>query len=162
VRELFDGFSSQLRTSIAQRTGREEEFIRRYTGPFERCAASLEKSGDFRLASQKMIEHPGVQRVYLLNGEGRQVGDNLERSASRFSDAMGFGPFLHSEGADWFRRPYFQRAVARPGTVQVSRKYLSIRDARPCVTMSVAIEIDEERRVLCADLDLDATVSGGF
>lgn len=107
-----------------------------------------------------MIQYPGVLRVYLLDADGRQVGDNLERD-SVAADQMNFGPFVRSGGADWFRRPYFQRAIARPGSLQLSRRYLSIRDARPCVTFSIAITVHEKQRVLCVDLDHEVMAGAG-
>lgn len=154
VREIFGGLSMSLRTRMVEKGRQEEAFLQGYLGKFEECANIVSLTGSFREGSALLIEHPGVQRVYLLSDQGVQVGDNLEGRANR-PDAMAFGPFLHSEGADWFRRAYFQRAIARPGVIQTSRRYLSVRDARPCVTMSVALQVKDRLRVLCVDLDHD-------
>ena len=42
-----------------------------------------------------------------------------------------------------------------PRRIQISLPYLSVRDARTCVTMSVAFERKNEMRVLCVDLDYE-------
>lgn len=154
AREVFGLLSLALRGRMAEKGRQEEAFLQGYLGRFEECANIVSLTGSFREGSALLIQHPGVQRVYLLSDQGVQVGDNLEGRADR-PDAMAFGPFLHSEGADWFRRAYFQRAIARPGVIQTSRRYLSVRDARPCVTMSVALQVKNELRVLCVDLDHD-------
>lgn len=155
VREVLGELAQSLRNRMAEKGRQEEAFLQSYLGKFEECANTVVLTGNFRAASGLMIQHKGVQRVYLLNDQGVQVGDNLEGRRGGGPDAMAFGPFLHSEGADWFRRAYFQRAIARPGVIQTSRRYLSVRDARPCVTMSVALQLDDQLSVLCVDLDHD-------
>lgn len=155
VKEIFGVLARALRSRMAERGQKEEAFLQGYLRKFEECANIVGLTGNFGDASTLLIKHPGVQRIYLLNDEGVQVGDNLEGGSPSRPDRMAFGPFLHSEGADWFRRAYFQRAIARPGVIQTSRRYLSVRDARPCVTMSVALRVQDEMRVLCVDLDHD-------
>ncbi|MBN3736937.1 EAL domain-containing protein, partial [Burkholderia sp. Tr-20390] len=64
-----------------------------------------------------------------------------------------FSPLADAQGANWLRRPYFRSAIAEPGRVQVTRPYLSINEAQPCVTLSVAVRIGDAQRVLCGDID---------
>ena len=98
----------------------------------------------------------GVQRCYLLSAEGVQVGANIgTKEAARRLDPR-YLPCADAEGANWFRRPYFRRAITQPLVVQVSRPYLSIADARACVTFSIAIPETDGVRVLCADLDWES------
>ena len=96
----------------------------------------------------------GVQRVYQLDQAGYQVGANAESPDIKAADPR-FEPCADAAGANWYRRPYFQRAMRSPGKVQISRPYLSIRDARTCVTMSIAFESEDGLRVLCTDLDYE-------
>lgn len=156
VKQIFGGLAQALRNRMVEKGRQEEAILQGYLGKVEECAKVVAATGNFRDGSALIVRHPGIQRVYLLNDEGVQVGDNHEGGNAGRPDAMAFGPFLHSEGADWFRRAYFQRAVARPGVVQTSRRYLSVRDARPCVTMSIALRVGDELRVLCVDLDHDS------
>jgi len=50
------------------------------------------------------------------------------------------------------KRHYFRHAMAKPGTVHVTRPYLSLATAALCVTVSIAIQAEGGRRVLCGDL----------
>ena len=124
-----------------------------YTGAFQQCARSIQSGRSLDIAAETLISMPGVQRVYLLGGDGRQVGDNLEREPESTERSRRYDPFAHFSGGDWFRRPYFQRAIAKPSSLQISRPYLSVRDAKRCVTFSMALQTSNETRVLCADLD---------
>lgn len=148
--------STELRGRMARRRKEDDAFFAFYTGAFQQCARALEGNVVLASAAEALLGLAGVQRVYLLDVDGRQVGDNHENSIDLVEDTMAFGPFVRSGGADWSRRPYFQRAMARPAALQISRPYLSVRDARRCVTFSMAIEVRGETRVLCADLDLAA------
>ncbi|NIF45781.1 EAL domain-containing protein, partial [Burkholderia sp. Tr-862] len=72
-----------------------------------------------------------------------------------------FSPLSDAQGANWLRRPYFRTAIAEPGRVQVTRPYLSINEAQPCVTLSVAVRIGDAQHVLCGDIDwVDEEVGG--
>jgi hypothetical protein len=95
----------------------------------------------------------GVERTYLLDESGVQIGTNVESGRSQRSGDPRFDPCADAMGANWFRRPYFRRAIRAPHTVQISRPYLSIRDAKTCVTLSIALVDDLGCRVLCADVD---------
>jgi hypothetical protein len=129
-------------------------FFASFTGGLEACVSALEDGLGFHDAVQMFLAVAGVQRVYELDAEGYQVGENAESPGCGARDRR-FDPCASAQGANWFRRPYFQRAMANPKKVQISRPYLSIRDARSCVTMSVAFEDESEMRVLCADLDYE-------
>ncbi len=153
VQDTFRRVVHAFRNVQMAREYEAETFLRSHVRSFEDGARLLSTTGDFSRASLHMIRHPGVQRVFLLDNRGVQVGNNLERDTRDGDDVMAFGPFVQSSGADWFRRPYFQRALASPFTVQVSRRYLSLRDARPCVTLSMTTIVGGELRVICADID---------
>jgi hypothetical protein len=51
------------------------------------------------------------------------------------------------------RRPYFRAAINAPDRVHVTRPYLSINEALPCVTLSVVTHVGEQTCVLCGDID---------
>ncbi|MBM2885463.1 EAL domain-containing protein [Chromobacterium phragmitis] len=119
---------------------------------FVQSAISLMQGTPFDLAAKPMLSLPDVIRCFLLNSEGRQIGRNLNnRQASATPDPR-YAPLSDTTGAVWSRRSYFQHAVDQPGVLYMSEPYLSMTDPRSCVTMSMAIEIDECMHVLCADL----------
>ena len=87
-------------------------------------------------------------RCFLLDAHGRQSGRNVVLRADRALAEARFSPLADAQGANWLRRPYFRSAIAEPGRVQVTRPYLSINEAQPCVTLSVAVRIGDAQRVL--------------
>ncbi|MBN3825399.1 EAL domain-containing protein, partial [Burkholderia sp. Ac-20384] len=89
----------------------------------------------------------------LLDAHGRQSGRNVVLRADRALAEARFSPLADAQGANWLRRPYFRSAIAEPGRVQVTRPYLSINEAQPCVTLSVAVRVGDAQRVLCGDID---------
>jgi EAL domain-containing protein (putative c-di-GMP-specific phosphodiesterase class I) len=124
---------------------------------FVQSAISLMQGTPFDLAAKPMLSLPDVIRCFLLNSEGRQIGRNLNnRQAGSAADPR-YAPLSDTTGAVWSRRSYFQHAVDQPGVLYMSEPYLSMTDPRSCVTMSMAIEIDECMHVLCADLLLPQT-----
>ncbi len=155
VAEIFADLGSRFRVDVAKRAKKDDSFFQFYRGTFQQCARSLESHAELHLAADGFMSMPGVQRVYLLDSDGRQVGENLERSSQGERGLNRFDPFIRCQGADWFRRPYFQRAIARPSVLQISRPYLSVRDATRCVTLSIGFKMRGRLHVLCADLDYE-------
>lgn len=152
VGQQFEELTSQLRSSEAEKRALDRGFFSSFTAGLADCVSALEEGLSFHDACAMFLAVAGVDRVYQLNASGCQVGDNAEAPGHEGPDPR-FAPCADAAGANWHRRPYFQRAVQQPGKVQISRPYLSIRDARTCVTMSVAFEFNGSLRVLCADLD---------
>lgn len=75
------------------------------------------------------------------------------RRADRARHETRFLPLADAQGANWLRRPYFRSAIAAPGRVQATRPYLSINEALPCVTLSIAVRVHDALCVLCGDID---------
>jgi EAL domain-containing protein (putative c-di-GMP-specific phosphodiesterase class I) len=92
-------------------------------------------------------------RCFLLDDSGRQAGRNIVLRADRAGHEARFLPVADAQGANWMRRPYFRAAIEAPERVQVTKPYLSITEALPCVTLSLAIRIGERLCVLCGDID---------
>ncbi|OHX12529.1 sensor domain-containing phosphodiesterase [Chromobacterium sphagni] len=119
---------------------------------FVQSAISLMQGTPFDLAAKPMLSLPDVIRCFLLDSEGRQIGRNLNSRQSPAATDPRYAPLADTTGAVWSRRSYFQHAVDQPGVLYMSEPYLSMTDPRSCLTMSMAIEIDECMHVLCADL----------
>jgi len=123
-----------------------------YIVEFRECAGLAGLESDLREASARMLALPNVLRCYVLDGNGRQLGDNVVPPKGAHLDRR-FFPVSNPGEAVWSRRPYFQRAMAEPGQVQISRPYLSITDAKMCVTISIRIKnFSLQDRVYCADV----------
>ncbi|WP_174872887.1 sensor domain-containing phosphodiesterase [Vogesella oryzae] len=119
---------------------------------FVQTAIALMQGSEFRFAAQPMLALPDVIRCFLLDHEGRQKGRNLNARQLSDEDNLRFAPLEDTTGAVWSRRSYFQHAIDQPGVLYMSEPYLSMTDTRTCVTLSMAIEIDEEMHVLCTDV----------
>ena len=65
-------------------------------------------------------------------------------------------PMRPTAGTNWQNKPYFRRAVASPGAIQVTRPYLSVTGPKLCVTLSIAYTARGTLEVVCADLDFEA------
>ena len=152
LNELFSCFQERVR----RQSSGERSMLAHYSKKFEDAAMLFRLGGDAEHAFAEFLALGGVQRCYLLSAEGVQVGGNIgTRAGGRHLDPR-YLPCADAEGANWFRRPYFRRAIAQPLAVQISRPYLSIADARACVTFSIAIPETDGVRVLCADLDWES------
>ena len=97
------------------------------------------------------LQLENAERCFLLDIDGGQVGPNVV-SRRAPPESHSFNPLKHAEGAKWSRRHYFRRAVEHPGKVQVTRPYLSIANARLCVTVSVCFTVGGKQRVICGDI----------
>ncbi len=104
------------------------------------------------VACQSFLELPRAERCFLLDDEGRQIGQNVNASSTGASLVPGYIPLRDGRGANWSRRHYFRRAIARPGKVQVTRPYLSAANATTCITVSIAFRHEGEQRILCGDV----------
>ncbi|MGL6071513.1 sensor domain-containing phosphodiesterase [Craterilacuibacter sp.] len=119
---------------------------------FVQSAIALMQGTAFTDAAKPMLTLPDVIRCFLLDSTGRQIGRNLNtREAPSLANPK-FAPLANTTGAIWSRRPYFQHAIDQPGVLYMSEPYLSMTDTRSCITLSMAIEIDEVLHVLCADV----------
>lgn len=127
-----------------------------YFGTFGRSASALRSGASIERACAEILAERGVERCYLLDAEGAQIGGNLVAAARATPSDPRFAPLDDATGARWFRRPYFRRAVGQPGQIVMSRPYLSLTGVHLCVTLSVAMAIGGESRVLCCDLAWEA------
>ena len=152
-RALFD----QLWIDFREVTLPEVSFHRREVSPYVNgigYAASLIESGiPLAHAASSFLDLPGAERCYLLDSEGRQIGDNMVNPRPLSAADQRYSPLANAHGANWSRRFYFRRALEHPGRVQVTRPYLSIAGANQCITVSVGSLINGEMRVLCGDVN---------
>jgi hypothetical protein len=140
----------------AQSEARERGRTRRLA-PYLRA---LERAGE-RLAQGEPLEEvcwnflslDQAARCFLLDEQGRQTGRNVVLRADRAGPEARFLPMADAQGANWMRRPYFNAAIEAPDRIHATQPYLSINEALPCVTLSMAVRIGERLSVLCGDID---------
>ena len=114
----------------------------------------LLKAGQpFEIASRGFLELPLAERCFLLDAHGYQIGDNISSPHLKVKNNSRYVPVSDASGANWSRRHYFRRALAQQEKLHVTRPYLSAPTATQCVTISIAIKVNGEQRVLCGDVN---------
>lgn len=118
---------------------------------FARAAARVERGEPIESAAAALFTLESGRACYLLDAQGRQLGRDAV-ALNQHKRALQFVPLADLNGAVWRHRDYFRRALAQPGQVQLTRPYLSGDGAALCVTLSIALIVEGDTRVLCADL----------
>ncbi|WP_206997170.1 sensor domain-containing phosphodiesterase [Trinickia mobilis] len=91
-------------------------------------------------------------RVFLIDEQGVQVGENVESDAHRKRRRVTFPLLSRRAGANWAKRAYFRNALAHPGTIVVSEPYMSSSSTNLCVTLSIHIKTARGGRVVGGDV----------
>ncbi|VVE01333.1 diguanylate phosphodiesterase [Pandoraea horticolens] len=151
--ERMDVLSSGLRTLLVERERAEHARLAPYVAGIESAAARIAQGQDIKQATHDLLALPDAARCFLLDPLGRQIGDNVLPHSHSSQRAKRFRPLLHSEGANWARRPYFIEAMRAPGEVHFTPPYLSINEAHLCVTASIATPAQQGLHVLCVDIN---------
>ncbi|HEY3598156.1 MAG TPA: EAL domain-containing protein, partial [Paraburkholderia sp.] len=149
IGELTERYQSHAQARERHNANRLTPYIR----AFERAAERLSAGELLDEVCWNFLSLDDAARCYLLDAKGRQAGRNVVLRADRAAHEARFLPLTEAQGANWLRRPYFRTAIDAPGRVHVTRPYLSINEAIPCVTLSVAIQVGDRTCVLCGDID---------
>jgi EAL domain-containing protein (putative c-di-GMP-specific phosphodiesterase class I) len=145
--------TERYRTQTHARERRNASRLAPYLRAFERAAERLSAGEPLDEVCWNFLALDHAARCYLLDERGRQAGRNVVRRADRATHETRFLPLADAQGANWLRRPYFRAAISTPGRVHATRPYLSINEAIPCVTLSMAIHVGGQTCVLCGDID---------
>ena len=131
---------------------RRRQAMRQYKQHFAEAAAAYNNGVPLDQACKPLLELEAVQRCYLLDSNGKQLGDNLYPITRQVPINTHFLPLADTRGANWNRKPYFRDAIGHPGKVRLSRPYLSTASVELTQTLSICIENRDELQVLCCDL----------
>jgi len=145
--------TERFRVQAEARERRDAQRLAPYLRAFQRAAERLAAGEALDEVCWNFLALDDAARCFLLDAHGRQAGRNVVLRADRAVREARFLPLADAQGANWLRRPYFRGAISEPGRVQVTRPYLSINEAQPCVTLSIALRIGDSLRVLCGDID---------
>jgi len=150
--KLFDQFK---RFNSTDRTSYHSE-IAPYINGLGYSSVLLSSGQPLEVACKSFLELPRSQFCFLLDANGQQIGNNVFAPHLNMTSAdPRYAPLKDARGANWSRRHYFRRAITKPEKVHVTRPYLSVTRATPCLTTSIAFKLDGELRVLCGDLGWD-------
>lgn len=89
---------------------------------------------------------------FILDDSGRQIGHEVPGPAwSR--EGASLQPVANPRAARWDHRPYFRNAVLLPGATITSGPYLSLASGRPCIAVTLALQLAAGRTVIGVELD---------
>lgn len=152
-RPPFGRMYEAFRDTISRGRAGYHDDIEPYLDALVTACAQVEAGQPLAAACADFLELPLAERCFLLDGDGLQIGMNIDAQGAHSMQDPRFGPLHDAHGANWSRRHYFRRAIDCPGRVQVTRPYLSVASATPCVTVSIAFRTrGGELRVLCGDV----------
>ncbi|MDX9765953.1 MAG: EAL domain-containing protein [Ectothiorhodospiraceae bacterium] len=145
---LYDRFRDRVRRDAE----RERQFLAPYEIAFRHAALGIEAQQTVEIACYRLLAQAGVERCYLLDEQGTQIGPNLIGRKAVSAARQNAAPLADATGASWSHRQYFRNANAAPGKVCITQPYLSVTGCHMCVTLSIALDTADGRRVLCCDL----------
>lgn len=149
----IDGFWDLIDVRALQGRERDDERLQPFRAAVQATVTRLQAGEPLEQAGQSFLTVPGAQLCFLLDEQGHDLGMRVHPDAMDSRADLRFAPLDASHHARWSRRPYFRRAMAAVGELQVTRPYLSLHGARMCVTLSMAFWLGGSLRVLCADVD---------
>ncbi|MEA3195379.1 MAG: hypothetical protein QOD26_3712 [Betaproteobacteria bacterium] len=155
-RQIFERLFNLFQVDAASFRGRRRACLEPYFAALADSAGAISRERDFAAAARPLMDLPCTQRCYLMSSEGAQIGANLEAERNVSAREPRLEPMRPLDGTNWQTKPYFRRAIATPGAIQITRPYLSVTGPRLCVTVSLAFGPSQSLRVLCADLDFRA------
>lgn len=126
--------------------------LQHYVDLFGRAAQSVADGISLSQSCAELLQHPLVERCFLLDEEGQQTEPNIIPPGRNQLEDPRFTPVSDARGAIWSRRHYFRKAMAQPEHIQITRPYLSIIGATMCITLSIALQTNGLTRVFCCDL----------
>ncbi|HLO93820.1 MAG TPA: EAL domain-containing protein [Burkholderiaceae bacterium] len=132
---------------------RDDERLQPFRSAVLAAVSRLQGGERLEQACQGFLAIKGAQLCFLVDEQGHDLGMRVHPDVQRGSPDLRFAPLDASGDARWSRRPYFRRAMASVGELQVTRPYLSLHGARMCITLSLAFWRDARLHVLCADVD---------
>ncbi|EDZ99777.1 diguanylate cyclase/phosphodiesterase [Burkholderia sp. H160] len=92
---------------------------------------------------------------FILDHTGRQIGHEV-RGPAWCEDSASLQPVANPRDARWDHRPYFRNAVLLPGEAITSNPYLSLASGRPCIAVTLAVQLASGRCVIGVELDWSA------
>jgi len=149
--EHFTSLWSYFKAAWTSEREQQQIGVAEYVHALDHAGSGLERGKPLREAAWQFLELPRCERVYLLDWQGVQNSDTIKALRLGPYDPR-FEPIAESLGADWSRRDYFQAAIANPRKVHVSAPYLSASSPIQCITLSIAVLVNGETRVLCGDI----------
>jgi len=145
---------SAYQNRVTRRDKNTNKTISTYKDAFQKVLSAISTGEDVLPYVKNLLNLSGVERCYMLDKQGRQIGRNYLPTGHAAVFPQRFSVLEEQCNASWFRRAYFRRAISEPNTIHISRPYLSMTAGIVCITLSVMVK-DETGSdiVLCCDID---------
>jgi EAL domain-containing protein (putative c-di-GMP-specific phosphodiesterase class I) len=153
--ELFVKLLKAFRNETIEFNEERRHRLEPYVAAFADAVLALSGGAERSTAVRALLQLGSTERCYLVASDGSQIGASVEVERSGPRDRR-MKPMRPATGTNWQTKPFFRRAIEAPGTVQITRPYLSAAGPRLCVTLSYALTLNGSYHVLCADLDFGA------
>lgn len=147
IRRIQETFKTKC---IAESHQRQDK-LSPYTKAFESASEQIRNGSAVEVAAEALFNLEGTLRFYVINEHGNQISRNLYAAGSLHGDPR-LWPLSEARGASWYHRSYFRRAITHPDEVQTTGPYLSLPDAQMCLTLSMAMLVNDKLHVACLDI----------
>lgn len=128
-------------------------FTTRFQAEFREGVRQFRELIQLKDFAHVIFQNERVVRCFILDEMGYQIGQSIHSTAYNERLDQRFIPLISADNANWSHKHYHFLAILHPYVIQTSRPYLSIAGASLCITVSLAIVIDQQIYVLCCDLD---------
>lgn len=145
---LFEGSKTEARDKETCWRQKNKEVLAAFSRSLEMLVSGERPQAAFR----NLLEDSRVLRCYLLRPSGVQEGPTLVAAGRGQPPDPRFAPLQEGRSGDWFRRPYFKRALRTPGRIRVTPPYRSITGEGLCQTLSCHVSAESGSWVVCCDL----------
>ncbi len=136
---------------------RQKSELVQYMETFMRSAELVQSGFPVEHACAGFLDQERAERCFLLNRDGIQSDKNIVSPSHEKRKDLRFLPVSNAEGGNWSKRHYFRHALNNHGEIQTTQPYLSVVEAHLCITLSIAIQTNNDTSVLCCDLNWEDT-----
>lgn len=148
----FESLLSDYKVRAREEADPSQSIANHFRPLFERTLEGLRLGLPLENAGRVLLTHHLVSRCYLIGDDGVQQHHTLISPSLQNRMDPRFRPLENTNRADWYRQHYLQRALRNPGSLQVTRPYLSVTGAHMCVTLSCTFVLGDQHQVLCCDI----------
>lgn len=152
--EIWRVLKDKFRGDVNYKHDERDEYLRPLINAFHGIANTIREINEIKDKCRHMLEMNQVIRFFLLNDDGDQQNANINSSYFHQHRNPAYAPLQKVSAASWYHRQYFRKAMQNIGTVQVTGPYFSTTDAKTCITLSIARELNGQIAVLCCDIEM--------
>ena len=152
--EIWSVLKEKFKNNISYKSDELDDLLAPFIEEFHYVAMAVKDMNKVEQACNNMLNREKVLRFYMINGDGEQKSANINSKHVQQNYNPLYAPLQQVSEATWYHRQYFRKAVNNIGKIQVTGPYFSITDAKTCITLSLARNLDDKLFVLCCDIEI--------